>query len=118
MARVTVTDLKLAIKHVNERMLGSKYSYSYDSRNGFHVVDIRKEGRLLYTAGIGTARECISGLYSDAFDKLYDEATDRIGKAMTNAVDTDGECGRCGSTPGRRDLTCPECTYPDGSDKF
>ena len=29
-----------------------------------------------------------------------------------------GECGRCGSTPGRRDLTCPACTNPDGSDKF
>lgn len=83
MARTTVTDLKLAIKHVNERMLGSDYSYTYDSRNGFHVVDCRKAGRLLFSVGIGTAKECIGALYSDAFDRLFDEATDRIGAAMT-----------------------------------
>lgn len=89
MARTTVADLKLAIKHVNERMLGSAYSYSYDSRNGFHVVDCRNNGRLLFSVGIGTAKECIGSLYSDAFDRLFDEATDRIGTAM--AVKTPSE---------------------------
>lgn len=29
-----------------------------------------------------------------------------------------GECGRCGSLPGHRDLTCPACTNPDGTDKL
>ena len=85
MSRTTVTDLKLAINHVNERMLGSAYSYSYDSRNGFHVVDCRKDNRLLYSVGIGTAKECIGKLYSDAFDRLYDEATDRIGTALASS---------------------------------
>lgn len=85
MSRITAVELKAAIKHVNQRMLGSKYSYTYDTRNGYHAVDLRKENRMLYSVATGTARECISGLYSDAFDKLYDEAIDRIGKAMSNA---------------------------------
>lgn len=83
MARIDAQVLKDAIKHVNDRMkrAGSEYSYSYDTRNGFHVVDTRKDGRLLFTAGIGTARECISGLYSDAFDRIADDYNDRLREA-------------------------------------
>ena len=29
-----------------------------------------------------------------------------------------GECGRCGSLPGSRDETCPDCTNPDGTAKI
>lgn len=38
--------------------------------------------------------------------------------SMNRAYFNTGECGRCGSTPGERDETCPDCTYPDGTPKF
>lgn len=84
MARIDAQVLKDAITHVNDRMkrAGSDYSYKYGSRNGFHCVDVYKGDRNLFTAGIGTARECISGLYSDAFDRVADGYTEQLAKAV------------------------------------
>ena len=90
MARIDAQVLKDAIAHVNDRMkrAGSDYSYRYGTRNGFHCVDTYKGDRQLFTAGIGTARECLSGLYSDAFDRVADSYVDRLREA--NAEFTSG----------------------------
>mgnify|MGYP007130077830 CR=1 FL=1 len=37
--------------------------------------------------------------------------------AYEQAKDPD-TCGRCGSTPARRDQTCPQCTTPEGVDRL
>lgn len=83
MARITATELKEAIAAVNERMkgAGSQHAYEYAARNGYHAVEVYLHNRNLYTAGIGTAKECIGKLYSDAFDRIADAYCDRLREA-------------------------------------
>lgn len=50
-----------------------------------------------------SAKELAEGIFDrDALEELLSEST----------------CQRCGSQPGDRDETCPNCTYVDGSPKF
>jgi hypothetical protein len=120
MARITETVLKDAIKHVNDRMqrAGAEYSYRYRGNNGYHIVDAYKGDRNLFMVGMGTAKECIGALYSDAFDRMGDAYIDRLRESAAEftPITPAGTCGRCGSTPGMRDATCPECTDPEGND--
>lgn len=83
MARIDAAVLKDAIAHVNDRMVraGAEHSYRYATRNGFHVVEVYEGDRHRYSAAIGTARECIGGLYSDAFDRVADSYVDRLREA-------------------------------------
>lgn len=80
MARITIEDLRTAVDHVNERMekVGSPFRFAAQSRNGYKAVDLYKEGRCLHVIASGTAKECIGGLYSLAFDYMYSAAQDRI----------------------------------------
>lgn len=82
MSRVTRADLDAAVTQVNDKLgrMGSPYTYEASSRNGYTGVDLFKMGRCLHVIATGTAKECIGGLYSDAFDKLNDAAHDRIVK--------------------------------------
>lgn len=119
MARITRNDLNAAITHVNDKLrrMGSPYHYEAQSRNGYTAVDLYKGERCRHCIVMGTPKDCIGGLYNNAFDYLHEAACDRLREAATEfTVKPAGECGRCGSTPGERDETCPDCTDLDGND--
>lgn len=84
MARIDTQVLKDAIAHVNDRMVraGADYSYQNTTRNGYHAVDAYKGTRMLFMVGSGTPKECISALYSDAFDRVADGYADQLAKAV------------------------------------
>lgn len=84
MARITATDLKLAVEHVNDRMTraGADYRYKASTRNGYNVVDAYKGTRNLFMVGCGSAKECIAALHSDAFDRVADALTERLAEAV------------------------------------
>lgn len=81
--RITRADLDQAIQNVNEKLkgMGSQYSYTASSRNGYTGVDLYRNGRCLHVIATGTPKECIGGLYSHAFDGLYEDACNRLREA-------------------------------------
>lgn len=90
MARIDAAVLKEAITHVNDRMqrAGADYRYRYAAVSGYHAVDAYKGDRNLFRVVSGTPKECIGGLYSDAFDRMGDAYAERLREA---AVEFTGE---------------------------